>query len=755
MGLNEYRKKRKFSKTPEPEGKVKSRAPKKLRFVVQMHSATKLHFDLRLEMDGVYKSWAVPKGPSMNAMDQRLAVFVEDHPLEYGKFEGVIPKGNYGAGTVMVWDSGTLLERNSKNALESSQALLKGLQKGHITFLLDGEKLRGEFALIKLKKNEDKAWLLVKKRDSFSGYADILKEDRSQKTGRTIEEISSQAQSKKDFWYSKRAEGENPSKKSRTSVGFGDFKWGNTKPVPEKFPRKLKLCKPLESELSVFGNLNVMGQVFKDAIFEVFPRGTRCLFESENGDLRLISKGGLKLNSKFAKVLESYRQSRHSFVADVVASERGVEFLDLLFCDGKNLRNLRLSGRLTLLTQLLKELNWTSQERAGQFSAKKQKRAPYILVRAEMSPYLAGVQRTWQKIKMPEKIVQKELGSELLGGADVQEKNTPKPSRLATLDGENNSHALTHPIKNANLPEVNLENPKDGHPPQITHPKKVFFPKDEITKGQLIEYYTSIAPFILPHLVGRPQSLNRFPNGIEEEGFFQKDLSGYKPRWIATERVFSASANRTVEYLVCNNLWTLQYMVNLGCIEINPWISRVENLDHPDFAIIDLDPDGNPFHEVAEVALAFKEALESWGVKSYCKTSGATGIHIVFPLGGKYDFTEVRLVCEKICAGIQKKFPHLTSIERNPSKRRKRIYLDFLQNRRGQTLASPYCVRPRAGAPVSTPLLWSELGRIKSPDQFNIHNTAKRLKAYGEIWTDLYTWTTDLKKLSKKLLENE
>ena len=203
MSIEEYNRKRDFDQTAEPPGKkLPGKGP--LRFVVQMHAATRLHYDLRLEMGGVFRSWAVPKGPSMDPMDQRLAVFVEDHPLDYGSFEGMIPKGNYGAGTVMVWDQGTYVERGSQGREDSEVAALKGLAEGHITFVVEGQKIRGEFALIRLKKGDEKSWLLVKKRDEHAGHYDVTRDNLSVKTGRSMKEIAENAESKGELWTSSR-----------------------------------------------------------------------------------------------------------------------------------------------------------------------------------------------------------------------------------------------------------------------------------------------------------------------------------------------------------------------------------------------------------------------------------------------------------------------------------------------------------------------------------------------------------------------
>ena len=274
--------------------------------------------------------------------------------------------------------------------------------------------------------------------------------------------------------------------------------------------------------------------------------------------------------------------------------------------------------------------------------------------------------------------------------------------------------------------------------PTLTHLEKLYWPAEGITKGQVIDYYRTIAPTILPYLAGRPESLNRHPDGIEAAGFFQKDVTGYVPRFVKIERIYSASVDKSIDYLVCDNEATLLYMANLGCIEINPWLSRVGTLRMPDFCVIDLDPDdSNTFDQVIEIAQAFHGILDAAGIPNFCKTSGATGLHICIPLGARYTFEQSRVFAEKMCAQVLEQFPKFTSTERSPGKRKGKIYLDAFQNRDGQTLAAPYCIRPRPGAPVSTPLLWEEVVPGLEPSNFTMQIIPERLRQVGDLWEPL------------------
>ena len=269
---------------------------------------------------------------------------------------------------------------------------------------------------------------------------------------------------------------------------------------------------------------------------------------------------------------------------------------------------------------------------------------------------------------------------------------------------------------------------------KLTNLNKMYFPSEGYTKGDLIEYYRSVAKYMLPYLKGRPESLNRHPNGIDGESFYQKDIRDLPPDWVKTEMIYSEYNEKEINYLVCKDEATLIYLANLGCIEINPWFSRVDNLDNPDYLVLDLDPEDISFDKVVETALAVKEILDIAGAKSYCKTSGATGLHVYVPLNAKYNYDVAREFAHLVARFVHEKVPAFTSIKRSPSKRQKKVYLDYLQNRHGQTLASPYSVRPRPGAPVATPLRWSEVKIGLDPKQYHIKNTLTRLSKTGDIF---------------------
>lgn len=676
MSLRVYNRKRKFTETSEPRGKKSKSGSGQLRFVVQMHAATRLHFDFRLEFGGVLKSWAVPKGPSLNPQDQRLAVFVEDHPLAYGSFEGIIPKGNYGAGTVMVWDEGTYVERNSDSRRDSDAAMRKGFEKGHMTFLLDGTKLKGEFALIKLK-NDQKAWLLVKKRDDYSTYKrGDAPANTSVKTGRTIEEIAAEAEKAGAVWLPKKGR-KAPERRPRVVAA-------RKAPLPRKI-------KPMLATLSRHA-------AEPGWIIEPQLDGMRAVAEVDGKKVSLYSKAGLSFAKRYPDIVEALRNLGVTAVFDgeIVKSEYWI--FDLLYWQDRDLRHEPLRVRKRILKTAFHD-----GRHLKHVDSKKASGAQRIARNPE-SVYKSGTTSDWRIIEQ----------SARRGGQAGAESPVSDEPRLTNLD-------------------------------------KIYFPKEGITKGDIIEYYRAVAPFILPYLKDRPESLNRHPNGIERPGFYQKDMTGHIPRWLKTERIFSESTGKSIDYVLCQDERSLLYLANLGCIELNPWFSRVGRLDRPDFLVIDLDPDGNPFEQVIQIAREIHEILDDVGAAGFCKTSGATGIHIGVPTGARYSFDRVREFAEAVCQIVARNNPALTSVERNPNRRRKKIYLDYMQNRRGQTLAAPFCVRPRPEAPVSMPLSWSEVKKGLKPEHFNIENALNRIRKFDDPWRNVLGPGVDLTKCEKSL----
>ena len=287
----------------------------------------------------------------------------------------------------------------------------------------------------------------------------------------------------------------------------------------------------------------------------------------------------------------------------------------------------------------------------------------------------------------------------------------------------------------------------------ITHPDKIFWPDEGYTKGDVINYYNTVYPHIIKYLKDRPESLFRTPNGIKEKGFFHKDAGLAAPKWVKSLPLYSESTEKEVNYLICNDKPTLLYMANLGCIEMNPWNSRITDIDNPDYLVLDLDPsDKNTFEQVIETANVIKEILDKAGAKAFPKTSGATGIHIYVPLSARYTYAQAKDFAHMIATLANEQLPDITSLERNLTKRGKnKIYIDYLQNSKGQTLACAYSLRPRPGATVSTPLEWCEVKKGIHPSDFNIKDTLKRIEQKGDLFKGVLLKGIDIMKCIKKL----
>lgn len=288
----------------------------------------------------------------------------------------------------------------------------------------------------------------------------------------------------------------------------------------------------------------------------------------------------------------------------------------------------------------------------------------------------------------------------------------------------------------------------NGKEVAVSHPKRIYFPELKLSKMDVIDYYRSISSCLLPYLKDRPFVLHRFPGGIYQQGFFQKDNEQQElPAWIKSIEIRAESTGEDVNYVVCQNEATLVYLANLGCIEMNPWNSRIRNLDKPDWMIFDLDPVDIGFTKVVEVAQVIHGMFDAIGIPHYCKTSGKRGLHIAVPLHAKYSNDTVREMAESIAQLVHQELPGSTSLERSPGKRQKKIYLDYLQNGHGKTLVAPYSLRPVDYAGVSTPLHWSEVTAKLDPRAFNIHTIMERLKSEGDLWQGVLTEAIDLKAI--------
>ncbi|MDB5232070.1 MAG: ligase, partial [Chitinophagaceae bacterium] len=636
MSLAKYREKRKFNETPEPTGGKP--AAKKLTFVIQKHAASHLHYDFRLEMEGVLKSWAVPKGPSMDPSVKRLAMMVEDHPYDYKNFEGIIPKGNYGAGTVIVWDEGWYepAEKISGSLKEIEKSLLSQLHKGTLKIKMHGKKLKGEFALVRASQRGDNSWLLMKLNDDYAGETDITKKDKSVQSGKTLEQVKSTSNKK---WISnKDSSGKLKDKDEETGQEESEELNEILNAAPKTaFPSAIKPMQVKESKEIFDGD---------DWFFEIdwLSEGERVMAFINHDKVQLKS-GAKPVTKQFSAITESLKDINHKCILDgaiVCLNEEGLPVsagdpknqsvffvFDILWLDGKDLMGLSLTVRKSLLEEILtasdviKYVDHIEQNGIAFYEVALKKGLHAIIAREKNSIYTPGKKNDdWLSIKMNSKVkIQKEKKSTIKKGRRI------KGSMFEPGKKEETISIKSHPIKFTNL-------------------DKIFWPDLKLTKRDVLNYYNDMMPYILPYMKNRPQSLNRHPDGINGENFFQKNVKGKVPEWITTHPYTSESDGQTKDFFVCTDEASLMYIVNLGCIELNPWHSRIEHAENPDWCVIDLDPNNIDFKKVIETANAVKDLLDEIKVPSYCKTSGSRGLHIYIPLGAKYTYDQSRQFAE-------------------------------------------------------------------------------------------------------------
>ncbi|MGK7391642.1 MAG: DNA ligase D [Candidatus Cyclobacteriaceae bacterium M2_1C_046] len=329
----------------------------------------------------------------------------------------------------------------------------------------------------------------------------------------------------------------------------------------------------------------------------------------------------------------------------------------------------------------------------------------------------------------------------------VKKENKKLRAKIISKPGNFVRQTLLNPHEETQVRNIEGENLK------FTNLSKIFWPKIKSTKRDMLNYYYQVVPYILPYLKDRPQTLNRFPNGIEGKSFYQKDVKDKVPEWLKTYPYWSHGDQREKEFLVISDEKSLLYTANLGCIEMNPWSSRAGSPDNPDWCIIDLDPDQTTFEQVIKAACITKEVLDSIEVESYCKTSGSTGLHIYIPLNGEYTYEDSKEFGRAIAKVVHAETSSFTSIERKTADRQGKMYIDFLQNRPQATVAAPYSLRPKPHAPVSMPLHWDEVRKGLKIRDFTIDNAIGRLDEEGDIFTGVLEGKTDIAKAKANLKE--
>jgi bifunctional non-homologous end joining protein LigD len=846
-GLAAYRAKRTGGSTPEPMASTAAAGRGPRMFVVHQHDATRMHWDLRLEIDGVLCSWAVPKEPSMDPDDKRLAVKVENHPLEYVHFEAVIPDGNYGAGPMIAWDRGQF-----RPLLDPAQ----GLVDGEIKFELYGYKLRGAFTLVHTGKGRrgqrsgrgSNDWLLIKKRDEpaelFLAAGQPLSA-ASVLSGLTIDELAAAA----------------PGHRGAVAelAGLGAPRRAITPDALE-----LMLCHTADAafssddwvfELKYDGfRLVSFGGAGQAELRYRSGRDPTLRYPELSSALRALPIPGLVLDGEIVMLDGEGRPDFHKLAARAqihrtseiqraaLATPVTYMVFDLLGAAGFDLRALPLLVRKSLLQRILPAIG--PLKLAEHIPAQGEALLAQVVARGlegvvakrAASPYRPTRSRDWLKIKSdPEGdfavcgyttakqsragfgalhlcvrrddrwVWAGKVGSgfddQLLTQlkAELDAKPTWKPS-FPRPEGAADARwiepelvvqvryrewaegsSLRFPVfmrlrrdkraiecamtprhtGEAGERDDELQEPPAAPPLEIdqpvrelrlSNPNKVFWKTEGITKGDLIDYYRSMAPYILPYLADRPTVLTRYPDGIDGEMFYQKDMPGWVPPWLRTIALWSEHSQREIHYVLIDDADGLAFIANLGSIPIHAWASRSTNLEKPDWTIVDLDPKNAPREHVVPLALAIHALCDAAGLPNYVKTSGQTGLHVLIPLGGQCTFEQARTLAYLIGLLVERQHPDKATTARNPAARGGRVYLDWGQNAHGQLLVAPYSVRPVGGAPVSMPLTWDEVVPGLDPKQFHLRNALGRVTTWaGDPCAPVLTERPDLHAALERL----
>ena len=837
--LARYRAKRDFKATPEPRGlKVRSQGH---RYLIQKHAARRLHYDFRLELDGVLKSWAVTRGPSLDPADKRLAVHVEDHPLEYGSFEGIIPKPQYGGGTVMLWDEG------SWEPLGDAHAMLRA---GRLKFRLDGERLKGEWNLVRMRNRSPREkrenWLLIKGHDSAArpGEGDSLleAEDRSVASGRSMEEIGRS----RSVWNSKAG------RDAETAKPVAE---PEARAAPAKAAKRAALPDFVEPQLATRVEAPPEGP---DWLHEIKLDGYRIQARLERGKARLLTRRGLDWSHRFAgiaKAIEALPARTALLDGEIVAfAENGLSdfgrlqailggeeegelafvLFDLLYLDGYDLRPLPLLERKARLLKLLGG-NERGPLRFSQHfdrnGAEIYRHACKLALEGVVSkqadaPYRPGRGLGWLKSKCRERqefVIAgftkpaKDLpgiGSLVLGyGSDgafryagrvgtgfsqqqslalrrrlerIRQDKPPfgalpaaarrgvafvKPALVCeiefatwTRDGlvrqasflglreDKPASQITREkiMARASTPSSRTEKKEPARPTRrkpaaaatgeaarsskeesfhgvrLTHPDKLLYKEQGITKQDLAQYYVDVADHIMPHVRRRPLAIVRCPDGASGACFYQKHLSAGMPDAIKPFSVKGKTGRET--YVSIEDERGLIALVQFGVLEIHPWGASVDDVDKADRIIFDLDPDpGVAWPEVVSAAREVRERLKELELESFLKTTGGKGLHVVAPLKPAIPWEPVKRLTQVVAMSMAADNPERYLAKASKAARKGKIFVDYLRNDRGSTAVAPYSTRAREGAPISTPLEWRELSpRIKS-DQFCLENIRDRL----------------------------
>jgi bifunctional non-homologous end joining protein LigD len=758
--LKDYERKRTRGKTPEPF--AKGRRGKAPIFVVQRHDASRLHYDFRLERDGVLLSWAVPKGVPLEPGTQHLAVHVEDHPLSYATFAGEIPAGTYGAGTVEIWDHGTY-------------ELVEEKPNGGLTVRLHGKKLEGLWTLVPAKLSGDpKNWLLVKKKED----APDAPPGRRRTYAPMLATLAETVPAGDDWLHEVKWDGY----RAIVTLAGGDAELtsrnGNSlterfKPVAKALEQAVKTpdC-VLDGEVCalddqgrasfsamqqgtgalviyVFDVLEIEGEPVLDLPLTDRRERLEALLDKRNRTVRLsdafddgealfeaAAKQGLEgIVSK--KADSRYQPGKRSRDWLKIKTQGRQELIVVGYTKGQG-RRANGFGSLVLAVNEGGELRWAGNVGTG-FDDKEMDRLLKKLrpLRRETSP-LAEVPKMPKVRKGDVVWVEPKLVAEVRFAEWTHDGRLRAPVYVGLR--EDKEPEQVHREREA----IGTELKRGKRVLKLTNLDKLFWPEEGITKGDLLAYYRDVAPVLVPHLKDRPFTMKRYPDGWKGKFFFQKDAPKHMPDWIPT-RQFEASTRdrppqkRLIDFPLVNDDLALLWMVNMGCIDMNTWYSRVDKPSRPDWVLFDLDPSPDVgFPETIRVALLIKETLDLLGLESFAKTSGSEGIHILVPIARRHTYSETREFSEIVAGAIARAHPGLATTEWTKAKRRG-VLIDTNQNGEGKTIASAYSVRPKAGAPVSTPVRWDEVNESLDPFAFTMDAVLDRVGRVGDLFEGVLT----------------
>jgi bifunctional non-homologous end joining protein LigD len=765
--LSEYRRKRDPKQTPEPRGLARKGRRKAPIFVVQRHAARRLHYDFRLERDGVLASWAVPKGVPLEPGQQHLAVHVEDHPLEYATFEGEIPKGQYGAGTVEIWDEGTY-------------ELLDEKKDGGLTVQLEGKRLQGTWALVPAKLSGDpKNWLLLRKRDdSKTSQQTVTKSERATYAP-MLATLADDVPAGSGWLFEVKWDGY----RAITRVAGGEAtltsRRGND--LTARFSSVAKAIEAavrtpdciLDGEVCALdergrSSFSAMQQGKPDTpivyyVFDVLEADGEPLLELPLEQRRERLERLLDRRSKTVRLSETFDDGRALYNAAQKEGLEGViaKRVDSRYLPGKRTREwlkIKTHGRQEFVIAGYTKGQGRRSGRFGSLVLAVHRGSELVYVgncgtgfSEDEIDRLLGLLRPLERKEPPFAAIPK-MPKVRKGDVVWVEPKLVCEVEFAewTHDGRLRAPVYQGLREDKQAEDVRRELPatdevrKGKRVLKLSNLDKVFWPDEQITKGDLLEYYRAVAPALVPHLRDRPFTMKRYPDGWQGGHFFQKDAPKHMPDWIPTVAVQATTREkprrtRTIHAPLVNDELALLWMVNMGCIDMNTWYSRVDKPDRPDFVLFDLDPSPDVgFPETVRVALLVKEVLDALGLASFVKTSGSDGMHVLVPIERRSTYADTREFAEIVAGTLARTHRGLVTTEWSKAKRRG-VLIDANQNGEGKTIASVYSVRPRAGASVSTPLRWSEVTEDLDPQAFTMDVVLGRVEQHGDLFEGVLT----------------